>query len=265
MSNIGALLQRVELIDEAIKLKPDEIIVQLGNSQSFKEFIKGLNEYIKEVENDDEWYDNFDFINFLSEVQNEVNLKIRDKIMLKEDSVINSNTIGEALVANQDVLITPSQSVLIGIGIAMGILIGIAVGQIYTKTKNSTKKVDAIRYCLLLIIPSNQAMDLENGKILNKDDASKLINHAKRAYCFKEHDATGQKIAENVKCSDEPINYKTENSVFVHLVLSSSYKEIVKQRIRSNISDQISNNSEIKIKKISKLQSALSTKDFYDI
>ncbi|WP_262966428.1 hypothetical protein [Methylobacter psychrophilus] len=257
------ILTNIPLISEAISLKPDELILDLVNRKPFKDYVEQLTPYIKALENGDEWYDNVALLHLLREEQDNINLNIREKNMPKQDSVTNSNSVCDALVSNQELILTTSQS--LSIGIAIGILIGIAVGKIYTKSKNPIQKVSSFRYYLLLIIPSNQAMSLKNGQILNKDDASKLINHAKRAYCFKEHDVTGQKIADNVKCSDEPIDYKTENSVLVYLVLSSSYKDIVTQRIRSNISDQISNNSEIKIKKIAKLQSALSTKDFYDI
>jgi len=261
--NIKNILRNIDLISEAISLKPDEIILKLGKKKSFKNFIEHLTPYIKNIENTEEWYDNEQLLALLTVVQNEINNKIKEKYMPKDDLVTNSNSSSDVIINNQDLICNTDQSVLIGI--AIGFVIGIAVGKIYTKFKDPTQQIGSLKYSLLLIIPAYKAITFEVKQKINKDDASKLINHAKRAYCYAENELEGTKIAGNVKCADEPIDFNSDSSVFIHLTVSSSNKNITSERIRSNISDLISNTDPIKINKIAKLQSALSTKDFYDI
>jgi len=183
--------------------------------------------------------------------------------MPKDDLVTNSTSSNDVIIANQDLIWSTDQLILIGI--ATGIVIGIAVGKIYTKSNNKKNQTDVVKYSLLLIIPAYQASSFKKNQTINKDNASKLINHAKRAYCYAENDIDGIKVAENVKFTDEPIDYYSDSSVFIHLTVSSSNKNITSERIRSNISDLINNTDPIKIEKLAKLKSASFTKDFYDI
>ena len=261
--NIKNLIQRSSFIDEAKNYSPDVLILNLVKLRSFEEFINHLTPFVKGVKNTEEWYDNEQLLALLTEIQNEINNKINEKNMPKDELVSNSTSSNDVIIANQDLIWSTDQ--LLIIGIAISVAIGISVGKIYTKSKNPVQQIRLLDYSLLLIIPAYQASFFQVNQKINKDDASKLINHAKRAYCYAENNIVGVKIAENVKSTDEPIDFNSDSSVFIHLIVSSSDKNITSERIRSNISDLISNTDPIKIKKISKLQSALSTKDFYDI
>ena len=120
------------------------------------------------------------------------------------------------------------------------------------------------QYDLLLIIPANQLDDkLTQGSVISKNDTEKLIANAMRAYCFKEGDQEGQKTLNAVDFSEETINFQIESRVFLHLSLMA--KPDIKKQDKLSIREAVKSDQKVEIKKLKKMGSLHSIREFYSI
>jgi hypothetical protein len=106
--------------------------------------------------------------------------------------------------------------------------------------------------------------NIKSDSSIGNAQANDLITHAVRAYCFKQGDAEGDEIVENLVFSNDEIDYQTENRILIHLVVSAE-SSIIEQRDGLSIKEKINLDEPVKIIKLQKLQSSRSTYDFYEI
>lgn len=122
------------------------------------------------------------------------------------------------------------------------------------------------QYVLLLIIEAKRLdKKLTQRSTISKEGAEKLISDAMLAYCFAENNTEGQKVLTAVECSDEPVNYESEDGVFLHLSLSAKPEIIDGKRDKLGIREVMNPTQQVEIKSLQKLQTTRSIKAFYSI
>ncbi len=292
------ILGRIFLVEEIEKIaEENNLEYQWQNNTCFKEFIKALEHHISIYEND--WDKNDNFLELSSAIHNEIIRKLNEKgeEKMTMPAVVAATTTTPASTATIATATTATTVTIGTLAIVSGIslLIGIAIGVYYTNKKNQSNKAQDIsknpendrntpqlttaatalqppknltpsygKYDLLLIIPANQLDDkLTQDSVISKNDTEKLIANAMRVYCFKEGDQEGQKTLNAVDFSEETINFQIESRVFLHLSLMATPD--IKKQDKLSIREAVKSDQKVEIKKLKKMGSLHSIREFYSI
>jgi hypothetical protein len=243
MSEIENILRNTGLIEEIEKQsKIDGFLKNFAKNTVFKSFIKALDEDIEKLVNDDDSNNNDELLTLLNEVSVEINKKLNsgEKKMIIETVILLSLTAGGIYLSKQQ----KNRS---------------------ENTSSVTRVPSYKQHQLLIVIHANRLPnELKSGQNISNDKLNELIANTVRCYCFSVDNEEGNKVMEGVECSDTPIDFTTENRVFVQLELSAE-AGITNQRDKLSIRAKIKPNSTATVQQIKNLQSARSTSNFYQI
>ena len=295
--NVQNILRNVPLIQEIEKLaKQENSYDSLSNNTVFKQFIDGLKPFVNELAPPPNynWAEDKPFLQLIEVV----NTQIINQLTEGEQDMNPESAVATKVIATKTAIVMGLGVIgvigLIGIGLYAcrcqrnkgikkgGSVLeraGEVVGEIKAGFDSSTSKQPAPEptpppptYNLLLVIDAKQldpnlkqdSQDSQDSPI-SKDTAEKVIANATFAYCFAEGDSDGQKVLDAVECSDEDINYESEERVFLQLSVSA-IPEITAKRDRYNIIDaMLPSDQQVEIKKLQKLQTMRSIKAFHRI
>jgi len=240
-NEIANLLQRTNLIE---KIKSGALLSNLVNSWEFKNFKNGLQPYIQELMDDD--WKNPALLALIDDLKTEINKQIlcEDEYMITESKAL---AVGTKVALASGAFLT------------VGLVLGYLLAQEQSKNRENKNK-SSVRgrkepkslapnytpYQLLLVIPANKLPKNLTAGLISNDKVNDLIVNSIRAYCFAEGDKKGKQIMDSVDCSDAPIDFATENRVFIQLSLSAE-SDIINHRNKLDIRQAIERSSNGKV------------------
>jgi hypothetical protein len=288
------LLGRINLVKEinSIIAKKENIYDSLPNNKVFKQFIEGLKPFVDALAPPlNNWEEDKQFLK-LMEV---VNQQIINQLTEGEQKMTGI----EPAVATK--VIATKTAIVMGLGVIGLIGIGLYA---YRCQQNKGNKKDGFldkeksvfreikagfdsstserpapssqpekkptptyKQVVLLLVTDAKQLDnnLKQDSRISKDAAEKMIANATFAYCFSEDDSDGQNVLNAVECSDEAINYESEERVFLQLSLSAKPEITDGKRDKLGIREAMQPNQSVEIKRLQKLQTMRSVKAFHSI
>ena len=261
---------RKPLIDKINKeSKENNFDYKWENDDEFNDYISRLKDFLPSNNVNENWQKDTLFLEF---VKNENN-RIIKAITEGESNV----AIGTEVAISTKLLIVGGVLSIIGIALYVhysknkekeAANIKSALGKVMDKTAEIIPQPQYREHQLLLVIEAERlAHNLENGSVISKKDAEKIISNATFGYCFLNNDIEGQDVLNTVGagCSDESVNYTTSEKVFIQFSLSAKSEIAIGKPRRLSIIDAINPNKEIKVEKIKKLQTSRVITKFYNI
>jgi len=260
---------RKPLIDKINKeSKENNFDYKWENDDEFNDYISRLKDFLPSNNGNENWQKETLFLEF---VKNENN------------RIIKAITEGEGNMAiGTEVAISTKLLIVGGVLSIIGIALYVhyknkekeaantrsALGKVVDKAAEIIPQPQYREHQLLLVIEAERlAHNLENGSVISKKDAEKIISNATFGYCFLNNDIEGQEVLNTVGagCSDESVNYTTSEKVFIQFSLSAKSEIAIGKPRRLSIIDAINPNKEIKVEKIKKLQTSRVITKFYNI
>ena len=276
------------LIEEIKKIKEEKVYESLPTTKVFKDFIKNLNELIPPFNN---WEEDKPFLQLI-EVVNE---QIIRQLIEEEQNMNPESAVAAKVAVTKTILIMGGVIGLIGIGLYAyrcqqnkdnkkgGLLDKEKNKEVFREIKEGfpsfSKKTDTRsqavseptliykQYVLLLVTEANRLdSNLKENSRITKDAAEKIIADATFAYCFVEDNSEeGQAVLNAVDCSDEPINYESQDRVFLQLSLSAKPEIMAEKADKLAIRQAMQPNQMVNIKALKKLKTVRSLKAFHSI